>query len=209
MDVHPPNQPIHTKKDFFLHLFTITIGLFIALMLEAGVEWLHHRHIVREARENIRLEIELNHTTTQHDLNLLQQDIDRTHANIDAIHSLRAHPKKFDGSINFTMDFTSLDSAAWLSARDTGALGFMPYSEVQRDAGLYEQQRLVNEHATEILHRQTLAMAPVFMENDFTDLPPNQIETLLHDTAATLIDLGTLQLIVRRLDSEYAALNKP
>jgi hypothetical protein len=43
MDVHPPHLPIHTWKDFLLHLLTITIGLFIALTLEASIESIHHR----------------------------------------------------------------------------------------------------------------------------------------------------------------------
>jgi hypothetical protein len=35
MDVSPQYQPIHSWRDFLLHLLTITIGLFIALTLEA------------------------------------------------------------------------------------------------------------------------------------------------------------------------------
>jgi hypothetical protein len=42
-------------------LLTITIGLFIALSLEAAVQSAHHRHLVRDAHGNLRLEIELNH----------------------------------------------------------------------------------------------------------------------------------------------------
>jgi len=53
MDVNPPQGPIHTWKDFLLHLLTITIGLFIALSLEAAVEALHHRHMVRDGRQDL------------------------------------------------------------------------------------------------------------------------------------------------------------
>jgi hypothetical protein len=34
VEVSPPHQPIHSWKDFLLHLLTITIGLFIALTLD-------------------------------------------------------------------------------------------------------------------------------------------------------------------------------
>jgi hypothetical protein len=44
LDVHLPHEPIHGTRDFFLHLFTITIGLLIAIGLEAMVEAVHHRH---------------------------------------------------------------------------------------------------------------------------------------------------------------------
>jgi hypothetical protein len=61
VDIHSPENSIRTWRDFLLHLLTITIGLFIALMLEAAVESMHNRHLVREARENLRSEIESNH----------------------------------------------------------------------------------------------------------------------------------------------------
>lgn len=35
-DVHPPEQGIHTLKDFSLHLLTITVGLLIALGRGSG-----------------------------------------------------------------------------------------------------------------------------------------------------------------------------
>ena len=38
LDVHPPHEKMHGFKDFLLHLFTITIGLLIALGLEGYAE---------------------------------------------------------------------------------------------------------------------------------------------------------------------------
>lgn len=61
MDIHAPQEPVHSWRDFFTHLTIVTIGLFIALMLEAAVEAMHHRHLVHEARDNIRTELQLNH----------------------------------------------------------------------------------------------------------------------------------------------------
>jgi hypothetical protein len=63
MEVHPVHHAPRTWRDFFLHLLTITIGLFIALTLQAGVESIHHRHLVSEARENLRREIQINRNT--------------------------------------------------------------------------------------------------------------------------------------------------
>ena len=53
----------HTRRrmgwrDFLRFTFaTIVIGLLIAIGLEQTVEWVHHREIVRTARENIGAEI--------------------------------------------------------------------------------------------------------------------------------------------------------
>jgi hypothetical protein len=204
MDVHAPHEPVHTWRDFFIHLSIVTIGLFIALSLEAFVEYVHHRHLVREARENIHQEIADNHKAARDDLGLLQQNLDRTSANIDTIHKMRDNPKDFKGSLTFTMQFDSFNDAAWESARDTGALGFMPYKEVQEYADLYRSQKMADDQATEALHRETQAMAPVMMEKDFEKLPTNQWDNMLHDTAATLIDLQTLKQFVQQLDAHYA-----
>jgi hypothetical protein len=38
LDVHAPHEPIRGWKDFLLHLFTIMVGLLIALGLEGLVE---------------------------------------------------------------------------------------------------------------------------------------------------------------------------
>ena len=203
MDVHAPHEPVHTWRDFFTHLTIVTIGLFIALSLEAFVEYVHHRHLVHEARENIRQEIEDNHKAAQEDITLLQQDLDRTNSNLDTIRKMRANPKTFKGTLTFTMSFNSLHDAAWNSARDTGALGFMPYKEVQGYADLYQHQKLVDDQVIEVIHRQTLAMTPIYMENNFTTISTNQTESLLHDTAATLIDVTTLQQIVQQLNTLY------
>ena len=59
MDIHP-HPPAHSFKELLVQLFTITLGVLIALGLEGLVEWQHHRSLVREAREMIDREIEDN-----------------------------------------------------------------------------------------------------------------------------------------------------
>ena len=205
MDVHAPHEPVHTWRDFFTHLTIVTIGLFIALSLEGLVDYVHHRHLLREARENIRQEIEDNHKAAQKDIVSVQKDIDITNVDIDTVRKMRADPKNFKGSLSYSIQFSSLSDAAWNSARDTGALSFMPYKEVQGYADIYENQKMVNDQVVEIFHRQTLALTPAFMEKSFDKIPVNQTEALLHDTAATLIDLTTLKQIVQALDTQYVA----
>jgi hypothetical protein len=204
MDVHAPHEPIHNWRDFAIHLTIVTIGLFIALSLEGLIEHIHQRHLVRDARANLHQELEDNHQAAQQDLVYLQQDMDRTKANIDTIHKLIADPTSH-ASLSYTMSFNSPSDAAWTTAHDTAALGFMPYNEVQGYSDLYHQQALVTDQSIEIFHRQTIAMAPVFMGYDMSKLPPDQAEAMLHDTAALLIDLNTLKQIMQQLDAQYVA----
>ena len=44
LDIHPPHHAATTSRDFFIHIATITIGLFIAIGLEQTVEAIHHLH---------------------------------------------------------------------------------------------------------------------------------------------------------------------
>ncbi len=44
LDVHPPHHPVHTWRDFLIHIATICVGLLIAIGLEQTVEALHRRH---------------------------------------------------------------------------------------------------------------------------------------------------------------------
>jgi hypothetical protein len=60
LDVHPPHHAANTWRDFFIHIATITVGLFIALLLEQGVEVIHHRHQRHQLEERLRDELRTN-----------------------------------------------------------------------------------------------------------------------------------------------------
>jgi hypothetical protein len=133
LDVHAPHATVHGWRDFFTHIATITIGLLIALALEAGVEGLHHRHIVREARENIRREIAQNEAATKQNIDSVQANADNMQANIEKTRQLRANRHALDhNEMHFSFAWSSFNDSAWRSARDTGALIYMPTAEVQQ-----------------------------------------------------------------------------
>lgn len=203
LDVHPPHHAVHAWRDFFIHIATIVVGLLIAVGLEQSVEWLHHKHLVREARENIHLEMESNHESAQKDLVALQKNIDRIRENIQTVHDLEKRPKNFHGSLINRMEFTDLNASAWRSARDTGALGYMPYDDVQRIADIYSQQDVVSAQTTAAFRREFLAMAPTEMGYGVDTMPEVEYQNLLHENAATVIELVTLRQLVQQLDEQY------
>jgi hypothetical protein len=198
-------EPIHTWRDIALHLGIVTVGLFIALSLEAFVEHIHNRHLLAEARTNIRQEIEIDHQAAQKDIGLVQQNIDTLKDNIDTIHLLQSRPKDFHGSITNTMSFDSLNDAAWRTARDTGALSFMPYNEVQRYSDLYMLEGLVNQKAINAGEQSFQASIPTLMGYDITNIPSDQYAQMLRDNAAAEIDLLTLKQFLTQLDQQYVA----
>jgi hypothetical protein len=58
MEVHPPEHPIFTWKQFFIHMATVCLGLLIALGLEQLAENLHHRHELHLLRDTLQDEDE-------------------------------------------------------------------------------------------------------------------------------------------------------
>jgi hypothetical protein len=205
MEIHAPHEPIHTKKDFFIHLFTITVGLLIALSLEGLVEYAHNRHLVHEARENIRRELQLNHEAALSDLAGIQKKIDRQKLNIDSIHGLMTNGKNFHGSVQNTWDFNSLNDSAWKTARETGALGYMPYDEVQRYADLYMLEGLVNDSSIAIAKQDFTAAAPFDMGYDVDKLPQEEYLRLLHDNANIEVQINVLQQLLKEYDDAAQA----
>jgi hypothetical protein len=57
LDVHPAHHAATTWRDFYIHIATITLGLFIALGLEQAVEAIHHLHQRHRLEQNLRDEL--------------------------------------------------------------------------------------------------------------------------------------------------------
>ena len=143
LDVHPPHTSVHGWRDFFIHIATITIGLVIALGLEGAVEGLHHRHIVREARADIRRELERNQGEAKKDAGYVAGSESRMKANLDTARAMRDHPNDSGKhSMMFTGEWSGFNGAAWRTARDTGALSYMDPDEVERYSEMYDSRRL-------------------------------------------------------------------
>ena len=202
MDVHPPHHPIVTKRDFFLHLFTITCGLLIALGLEGLVEMAHHHNLVVEARANIRHELDDNRKATISDIRSAQEDAERFRKNLDYERALRVHLKR-NGSIQSTFRWDSTEDSAWRTARETGALAYMPYAEVQRYADVYGQQEIANGTAISLFRQQVEAVAPIVTVPDNATLSKEEVERMIHDSATVYIDLQTLGQILTELRDQY------
>jgi len=208
MDVHPPHGPIRSWKDFTLHLLTITIGLLIALTLEAAVQSLHHRHTVKEARANLRREIGENHTLYAENLRFLQTKLAQLEQDVDQLRDLRAGktPEKFE--LQWSFDWSSYPDSAWKSARDSGAIGYMRPEVIKKYSELYGQQSFVNEAGVSILFDQAKAAAPLLIvknRKDPKELSPGDIQALLLSAAELEGRVKQLQLFMQVLDADYAA----
>ena len=205
MEVHAPSHPLHTWRDFFIHIATIVIGLLIAIGLEQSVEWLHHRHIVHEARENIRHELEVNRDNTQKNLDAVAANAANMKSNVAKARTMRDSPRSvLHGEMHFTFSWDSFSESAWLSARDSGALTYMPSDEVQRYADVYSEQEIINKQAVDIFTHQSEIMAPLLIEPDDAVIPRDEIQPVITGSAVTYTRLETLHELLGELQRLYA-----
>jgi hypothetical protein len=207
LDVHPPHQAIHGWRDFFIHLGTITIGFLIALTLEAGVEALHHRQIVHQAREQIREEIQANQKLLATDQQILDAITKRLRQDLVILNQLKNHSGPVNQS-NFDLEhwgWFAMDAASWQTARDSGALALMPYDVAHGLSGLYGQQALVNDQAILYLKHFQAAAIPLDINPDIVSLSPAQIDELAHGVATTVADIQFLKDLMKGLDSNYSS----
>jgi hypothetical protein len=132
VDIHPPNGPIHSFKDFFLHLLTVVLGILIALSLEGLIEWRHHRSLAEEARSNLTAEIRENRQLLTGGLAAAPDAEQRLKATIEAIEAYRKNRGDDRTSkLDWGFGLFPLRATAWSTAASTGALSYMEYSEVQ------------------------------------------------------------------------------
>jgi len=140
LDVHPPHRPIEGVGEFFLHLFTITVGLLIAVGIEAAVERHQHRELAAEARDTMTAEIRKNSINVADALKEIDQEQQKLKDNLDSVRKVQLNPSD-PTSRNLHLDIsfntTGLEDTGWRTAQVTGALAFMPYGESERYTSIY------------------------------------------------------------------------
>lgn len=203
MDVHPLHHAPRTWRDFFLHLLTITIGLFIALTLQAGVESLHHRHLVSEARENLRREIQINRKRYAEDVQNIEKNRRQLAQDIDQLRELRSGKPIEKNALIWGWDWNGFIDASWKTARDTGAVSYMSFDLINAYAEVYIQQDYVNAQALTIVNEEPKSAAYLQIAKDPAALSPSDIQSMLISLAESDIKLATLQNVMKPLDEMY------
>lgn len=202
MDVHAPHEPVHTWRDFAIHLTIVTIGLFIALSLEAFVEHIHQRHLLHTAETNLHLELHDNREYVADD----EQHLDLTEAhlqhNLALLLARKADPSLAD-SLNFGWHWDGIQDSAWTTARDSGALALMPFDTQQGWSVLYAQQGGVNQQAAVFIADIYRAEAPI-QGRTFDQLTPAELDQAIAATQQALADLDHLRDLCKSLDLIYS-----
>jgi hypothetical protein len=204
LDVHPPHERIRSWQDFFLHLTTITIGLFIALSLEGMVEWIHHRHLVHQARATIYKEMTDNRRLLADDLTSIKEDESRIAADIKLLTELRAGARFEHASLQYHVDWSSFADSAWRTAEATGALNYMDYETAQTLSEIYGQQHIVTSRGLQVFDLQNRAIAPIYITGDPNLMSKDEIQLTLQRSADLLADLRGLGQLLVQFDLQLA-----
>jgi hypothetical protein len=135
LDVHAPHGTVHTWKDFFIHLTTISIGLLIAIGLEQTVEYLHHRQQRKGLEEDLLQEAIKNKSLIARDMS-----VEAVIPWLDSAISLARFAPSRTGVISFALPpvpcyagmvgtlstrYFAPSDAVWTAAKDSGLIAVL------------------------------------------------------------------------------------
>src|SRR5215470_16441024 len=152
MEVHPPHGAMKSLKEVLQELLIVTAGILIALSLDGLLAWKHHHDLAREARSNIISEIRENQRELSTEIEQLQKMTQQVQNIINLVHQLETNRKTPIRPFEYGFSVAELHSTSWNSASTTGALSYMPYSEVKKYTELYDLQ-----HAFDALQERSFA----------------------------------------------------
>jgi hypothetical protein len=155
IEVHAPHGGLHTWKDFWIHLGTITLGLLIAISLEQSVEWLHRMHERGALEDDLRAEALNNHDAVGLDVAIydkqiawllaLQQGVEE--ARTSGGKSAMTYPARPDGTPDSPryVAYHVPETEAWTTAKESSLVALLPRAEAEIYARVYLQNDQVNE----------------------------------------------------------------
>jgi hypothetical protein len=207
LDVHAPHKSVHGWRDFFVHLATITIGLLIALGLEATAEWMHHRHEVSETREALQRELQVNRAHFASNTAHFRSESSVLQKNLLVLRFLQQHPSatlsQLPGTIQWNISYTRMVDSAWKTACQTGITALMPQEEVRKTAELYGFYERMDRSHEEEADALTDAISYGFEDSDPTHLSRAQVSDELERTKRVLSKHLRLGYLMQNLSEEF------
>jgi hypothetical protein len=133
LDVHAPQEAIHSWKSFFIHIATISIGLLIAIGLEQIVETLHHRHQLDVLHESLRQDAQKVIEDSAKVVAAESQRLDRLSARAQQIKAAidSRQPVSPPPAVQPVAAWDVPDSPAWRAAKSSGLLSLMGQEEIK------------------------------------------------------------------------------
>lgn len=204
MEIHTPEAPVHSFRDFVVHLLMISLGVLIALGAEGIVEFVHHRHLVEQARSNLMAEMRANHETLDDNLPKLKKNEVLLEQTLEDLQKLKADRKAKTRDINLDLNFFSLSDTSWRTAQATGALALMNYAQAEDFAGYYDVQTMLNRLVFS-LEDTWLDMTAAFnpLGTDTSKMDDRQLDEVQHRVQLSLGRIIAVENVGHSLNDLY------
>ncbi len=144
MEIDPPEKPIRSIRDFVIHILTVTIGILIALGLEALVEAHRNRELADHTRADFRAEF--THNRAQLVADIAASDAVRIELEglIQYGSAKLANQPATLPKLEPSRSFVVLPSTAWETAVATQAFLHLPFAETRGISAAYSRQQAFN-----------------------------------------------------------------
>lgn len=203
MEIHAPEKPIHSRKEFMFHMFTVVLGILIALALDGMVTWAHHRVLVREARANIATELRNNKETIQKaipEIQAREKQLEDVISTIDQVEKTR----KISGKLGYGFASYELYSTAWKTAAVSGAVTHMEYEQLKDYTDAYDlQENFLAVQAQGFTSVGNLAAAMRVLNQDVAKVPAERLEDIQREAIKILTIQKTLENVSAGLIQAY------
>jgi hypothetical protein len=196
IDIHPPQHAPMTRREFFVHLLIVILGILIAIGLEQTVEVIHHAHERRALIENFRHECAANLKVFELDLGLVHQNIAWEQSSLAVLRN--AKPE--GGYITVTMPsgpnggMHAPSRSVWSVAKSSGKVELLP----ENLAEVFDRVDGEGEHFNDLVQASVAAQKRIGTFEERVGSPLGTSETIdltltQRDDAASLIDSVLVQ----------------
>ena len=204
MEIHAPEKPIHSKREFLFHMFTVVLGILIALALDGMVTWAHHRALVREARANIATELRNNKEIIEKAVPEIQAREKQLQSVISTIDGVEKGQKLPTGHIGYTFASYEIYSTAWKTASVSGAVTHMEYEQLKAYTDAYDlQENFLTVQAQGFASVGDLVAAMHMFDQDISKVPKDRLEEAQRQALKILTIQRTLENVSAGLIQAY------
>jgi hypothetical protein len=200
VDIRKP-KPFHSAREFFSEMLSVTVGILIALSLEALIDQYRTDRLIDYARDDFRFELQGNRDKLTGDLQKARQTEASLRTLVEAGRILLKHqPLPATMNLGLSRSFVELRSAAWTSALSTQVMGHFPPREARALAEAYSEQEAFTS-AEQAAQQQWFSLSGYV--DDAKDLTDDQLRQGLHEAAEGFAYLETLEDSESRLLGTY------